>query len=215
MPCSLRFGSFAVLSLALAAAACGGNSAAPGPASPASPATDAATSGAPSAPAAGSSATPAPAPSSPSTTTSTLAGGGELQGAKLQQTSGSQATVDVAGGPGNGPHEKEPGRTQKDIQTIIQAHRDEARACYDNAQKAHPDATMKGNLDVKWLIDPTGKVTETSIDDAKTDIKDPGVQKCIQDVIKSIHFAVSGKGFETRAHYPFNFNPHNVPAKAQ
>jgi hypothetical protein len=111
-------------------------------------------------------------------------------------------------GPARGPHESEPGRSVKDIQVIVQAHRDEARACYDRAQQAHPDLTMKGNLHVKWTIDPTGKVTEIAVDDAQSDIHDPAIGKCVMDVIRSIHFAVSAKGFETHAHYPFNFNPH-------
>ena len=72
-----------------------------------------------------------------------------------------------------GPHQSEPGRSVKDIQVIVQAHRDDARACYDQAQQAHPDPTMKGNLDVKWTIDPTGKVTEISVDDSRSDIHDP------------------------------------------
>ena len=114
-------------------------------------------------------------------------------------------------GPGRGPHQSEPGRSVKDIQVIVQAHRDEARACYDQVQQARPDPSMKGALDVKWTIDPTGKVTEISVDDSRSDIHDPAIGKCVMNVIKGIHFAVSGKGFETRAHYPFNFNPHNAP----
>jgi hypothetical protein len=109
------------------------------------------------------------------------------------------------------PGQAEPGRSVKDIQVIVQAHRDEARACYDQAQQVHPDPTMKGNLDVKWTIDPTGKVTDIAVDDSRSDIHDPAIGKCVVDVIKGIHFAVSAKGFETRAHYPFNFNPHNLP----
>jgi hypothetical protein len=118
-------------------------------------------------------------------------------------------------GPGKGPHQSEPGRSVKDIQVIVQAHRDEARACYDQVQQTRPDPSMKGNLDVKWTIDPTGKVTEISIDDPRSDIHDPAVGKCVMNIIKGIHFAVSAKGFETRAHYPFNFNPHNYPARPQ
>ncbi len=118
-------------------------------------------------------------------------------------------------GPGKGPHQSEPGRSVKDIQVIVQAHRDEARVCYDQAQQTHPDPTMKGNLDVKWTIDPTGKVTEISVDDSRSDIHDASIGKCVMGVIKGIHFAVSAKGFETRAHYPFNFNPHNSPSRPQ
>ena len=101
----------------------------------------------------------------------------------------------------------------KDIQVIVQAHRDEARACYDRAQQSHPDPSMKGNLDVKWTIDPTGNVTDIGVDDSRSDIHDTAIGKCVADVIKGIHFSVSSKGFETRAHYPFNFNPHGAPMR--
>ena len=144
----------------------------------------------------------------------TLGDAGDLQGTKLQSSSSSASTADLPeAGPGRGPHPSEPGRSVKDIQVIVQAHRDEARACYDQAQQAHPNPSMKGNLDVKWTIDPTGKVTEIAVDDAQSDIHDPAIGKCVIAVIKGIQFAVSAKGFETRAHYPFNFNPHNAPPR--
>jgi hypothetical protein len=118
-------------------------------------------------------------------------------------------------GPGRGPHQSEPGRSVKDIQVIVQAHRDEARACYDRVQQDHPDPSLRGNLDVKWTIDPTGKVTDLSIDDSRSDIHDTLIGKCVMSIIKGLHFSVSAKGFETRAHYPFNFNPHNSPTHPQ
>jgi hypothetical protein len=143
----------------------------------------------------------------------TLGDAGDLQGTKLQSSSTTSSTADMPDtGPGHGPHQSEPGRSVKDIQVIVQAHRDEARACYDQVQQTRPDPTMKGNLDVKWTIDPTGKVTDIAIED-RSDIHDPAIGKCVMDIIKGIHFAVSAKGFETRAHYPFNFNPHNSPPR--
>jgi hypothetical protein len=201
---SIALAFVALPTLALLAAACGGSSAqAPAPGSPGGAAvTDA-----------GTASAPPPAPSAPTTTTITLGDAGDLQGTKLQSTTtgGASSAEMPEAGPAKGPHQAEPGRAVKDIQVIVQAHRDEARACYDQAQKAHPDPTMKGNLDVKWTIDPTGKVTDIAVDDAKSDIHDPVVGKCITGIIKGIHFSVSAKGFETRAHYPFNFNPHNFP----
>jgi hypothetical protein len=197
------------LPLAFAAAACGG-AAAQGP-SAVSQAPG--TAGGPSD--AGVAAATAPAPSSPTTTTETLPDAGDLQGSKLQSASGSSSSSDMPdAGPGRGPHQSEPGRSVKDIQVIVQAHRDEARACYDRVQQDHPDPNLKGNLDVKWSIDPTGTVTDVAIDDSRSDIHDPLIGKCVMAIIKGIHFSVSAKGFETRAHYPFNFNPHNVPARA-
>lgn len=194
--------------------ACGGGSqsAAPGAATPASVTSSSDPATASGAPAPGTPGTAgAPVSSPPTTTTLTLADGGDMQGTKLGSSTTSTATAAaVDNGPARGPHQSEPGRSVKDIQVIVQAHRDDARACYDAVQTQHPDPTMKGNLDVKWTIDPTGKVTDVTVDEGKSDIHDPAVAKCVTDLIKGISFSVSAKGFETRAHYPFNFNPKNV-----
>jgi len=140
------------------------------------------------------------------TTTMTLPDGGDLTGIKL----GNSSTIVVINDAGTrdaalDPKAHDPGRSPPDIQVMIAVHRDEARACYDAALKAHPG--IEGNLDIKWTIDPKGVVTETSIDDGKSDIHEAGVGKCIGDIIKKIKFAESPRGVETHAHYPFNFHP--------
>ena len=66
---------------------------------------------------------------------------------------------------------------------------------------------MEGDLDIKFLIDPSGAVTEAEVDQQKSTIHHDGTGKCVADVIKKIKFNKSDKGFETRAHYPFNFHP--------
>jgi hypothetical protein len=164
------------------------------------------------------SGTPEAVPSTTTTTTMTLGDGGDLQGTKLSSSTTTTQTAPVgtagaAGSDGGTVQGHEPGRSQKDIQTIILARRDEARACYDKALKDHPG--IEGNIDIKWTIDPKGAVTETSVDEGKSDIHEPSVGKCIQDIIKQIHFSVSGKGLETRAHYPFNFHPRHGGAPQQ
>jgi hypothetical protein len=205
-PVPLSASAISIALAALLASACGGASA------PAASAASASAASSLDGGASAAAAAPSSAPSSPTTTTATLPDAGELQGAKLQSssTSGVQTADMPEAGPGRGPHQSEPGRSVKDIQVIVQAHRDEARACYDRVQQDHPDPNLKGNLDVKWTIDPTGKVTEIAIDDSRSDIHDTLIGKCVMTIIKGIKFSVSAKGFETRAHYPFNFNPHNV-----
>jgi hypothetical protein len=103
------------------------------------------------------------------------------------------------------PRKSELGRGVDDIRAIIGARRDEFRACYDKSLRDHPG--IEGDIDVKWVIDPKGAATDLSVDDAKTSISEPGVRTCIMDIIKKIRFAESPKGFESRTHYPFNFNP--------
>jgi TonB family protein len=140
------------------------------------------------------------------TTTSNLPDGGELQGAKLGSSMHTEVETKGDAGPKAGPgHAQEPGRSRQDIQTIVMAHRDEARACYDQGLKDHPG--IEGDLTVKWAIDPTGKVADASVDSSKSTINEAGVGTCIVEIIKKITFAPSKGGFETRATYPFNFHP--------
>jgi hypothetical protein len=133
----------------------------------------------------------------------TLGDGGDLQGTKLG--SSSSQTIETKGSSGPKPTgAAEPGRGVKDIQAIVASRRDDARACYDNALKTHPG--IEGDIDIKWVIDPKGNVSDITIDEGKSTIHEPSVGKCISAVIQKIKFAESAKGFETRTHYPFNFH---------
>lgn len=85
------------------------------------------------------------------------------------------------------------------------AKRDQARACYDTAQKTTP--TLEGDIAIQWVIDPQGAVTDPKVDTMKTTLQDAKLGECIIGVIKSLKFPASGKGLETRANYPFNFHP--------
>jgi TonB family protein len=140
------------------------------------------------------------------TTTTALGDGGDLQGAKLGSSSHTEVETKGDAGPKAGAgHTQEPGRKREDIQTIVMARRDEARACYDKGLKDHPG--IEGDLTVKFVIDPTGSVSDASVDSSKSSINEPTVGACIVDIIKKIKFAPSKGGFETRANYPFNFHP--------
>jgi hypothetical protein len=138
------------------------------------------------------------------TTTTTLTLSDAGPGTKLTSVSGGASDVSVDGGLA-APRQAEIGRGVKDLQAIVVARRDEARACYDAALKSHPG--IEGNLDIQWTIDPKGVVTDISVDTARSEILEPTVGNCIISIIKKIHFNESPKGFETRTHYPFNFHP--------
>jgi hypothetical protein len=155
---------------------------------------------------AGAGGAPDTTGSQTSTTTMTLGKGGDLSGAKLSSSSTTTVEGPVQpGAPRPTPGSSEPGRGTEDIRVAVMARRDDARACYDRALKDHPG--MEGSLTIKWVIDPKGNVTEAEVDPTRTSIHEPAVTKCVIDVIKQIRFPESPKGFETRANYPFNFNP--------
>ena len=141
------------------------------------------------------------------TTTLAVGDGGDLQGCKLVETHTSTTAPDASAGAVKPAHGHDVGRTPQDIRAIIQAHRDEARACYDAAVKDHPG--IEGDLVIEWTIDPKGNVTQTSLNSAKSQIVEPTVVSCVSDVIKKIQFNASAGGYETRAYYPFNFHPHH------
>jgi TonB family protein len=189
--------------------ACGGGKPAGDAKSPGegtAPTEGAASSGAGGGTAASSGAVSSGGASGGTTTTTALPDGGELQGAKLGSSTHTEVETKGDGGPKAGAgHNQEPGRKREDIQTIVMARRDEARACYDKGLKDHPG--IEGDLTVKFVIDPTGTVSDASVDSSKSSINEPTVGACIVDIIKKIKFAPSKGGFETRANYPFNFHP--------
>jgi hypothetical protein len=170
---------------------------------------------APAAPGGAGSATtadPTAADAGPTTTTTTtLPAGGDLQGAKLEQTTTVASTTGSAAPAPKGPHTHDPGRGVADIKAIVVAHRDDARACYDAALKDHPG--IEGDLVIQWTIDPKGNVTAVTEDTSRSQITEPTVVACVVKIIQGIQFAPSAGGFETKAYYPFNFHPrHSQPA---
>jgi hypothetical protein len=130
----------------------------------------------------------APAPSSPS--------------------SSGVAAASASADPPKPPRTHDPGRGIDDLNAIVKAHRDEARACYDKALADHPG--IEGDLVIAWTIDPKGKVTQTSLDVSRSTIAEPSVVACVSTIIMRIQFAPSPGGFETKASFPFNFHPHRV-----
>jgi hypothetical protein len=155
-------------------------------------------------PASDGGATPDPAAA---TTTVALGDGGDLQGAKLTEAHSVTSTSSSAAPPPKGPHKHEVGRGPDDIRAIIVSHRDDARACYDNALKDHPG--IEGDLVIQWMIDPKGNVSQVSSDTSRSQILEPTVVDCVSEIIKKLQFAPSQGGFETKAFYPFNFHPHH------
>lgn len=147
---------------------------------------------APDAPGAASSgATPAPAasgpaaePTSPPTTTTQLDADAGL-GTKLE------------------PKRSSDGRGAADIDAAIKARKADTRACYDKV--ASKDPKIEGDVRVSWTIDPTGAVTNVAVDPAQTNVGDDAVGKCLVEVVKSLHFPASAKGFETPSGYKWNF----------
>jgi hypothetical protein len=97
----------------------------------------------------------------------------------------------------------EPGRCLDDIAKQVQARKSEARACYD----ALSTSKVKGRLVINFRIDAEGNVTETSQGMQEGQIQDETLITCVSDVIKSVKFAKSAAGKNTRAYHQFEFSP--------
>jgi hypothetical protein len=183
------------LLLSLALSACGG-----GQVSPAAPAAEAPATG--SGVDAGTVATPPTGRDSGSS--------GSSAGAASPGPGGT-AEPDIDAGR-LGPRAHDPGRGPADIRAIVVAHRDEARACYDQSLSAHPG--IEGDLMIHWVIDPKGVVSQVASDAARSQILEPSLVACIAEILMKLQFAPSQRGFETKAFYPFNFHPRHPPRAA-
>jgi hypothetical protein len=150
---------------------------------------------------------PNTAPTIPAASSSAEAGAPTPSSPSSSGVAAASASADAAPPP-KPPHTHDPGRGIDDLNAIVKAHRDEARACYDKALADHPG--IEGDLVIAWTIDPTGKVTQTSLDVSRSTIAEPSVVACVSTIIMRIQFAPSPGGFETKASFPFNFHPHHV-----
>ena len=130
------------------------------------------------------SATPSAASTSPATTTAQLDEDAGL-GTKLE------------------PKKSTDGRGAADIDAAIKLRKAETRACYDKV--ASKDPKIEGDVRVFWTIDTKGHVTGVTVDPAQTNVGDDAVGKCLVEVVKSLHFPPSSKGFETPSGYRWNF----------
>jgi hypothetical protein len=142
---------------------------------------------------------PAVSTTGESTTTASLPyDGGAGQGTKLPLLS--DASDAGAGAPdGGGRRTHEPGRGPDDIRAAVVARRAETRSCFEKASAAPGGRS----LTMQWTIDPKGNVGAPSLDASRSDVTDPEVVHCIAEIVKSIKFAASPGGYETKASYPF------------
>ncbi len=96
-------------------------------------------------------------------------------------------------------------RTQAVIAAVVAQNRPRVRACYEAERQKNP--TLTGTLTVHFKLDPQGKVVEANVVDARSTLPVPSLHKCALDVVRSISFPPSSRGFESQVNYPFDFKP--------
>jgi pyruvate/2-oxoglutarate dehydrogenase complex dihydrolipoamide acyltransferase (E2) component len=103
------------------------------------------------------------------------------------------------------PAGQEDERSMEVIAAVVKANRQKARDCYEKALKQN--SGLKGDLVIHFTLKPNGKVKEATLNRERSTITEPSVVNCVIDVIRSLEYPKSSKGFESTINYPFNFNP--------
>jgi hypothetical protein len=113
---------------------------------------------------------------------------------------------DMGAGAGTEAHRhEEETRTTEGIAAVVKKNREQARACYEKVLKDKPG--LKGDLVIQFVLKPDGAVKSAELNQERSTLSEPAIVKCVVDVIKSLKFPASSRGMETKANYPFNFNP--------
>lgn len=91
------------------------------------------------------------------------------------------------------------------IANFVKARRDKVRPCYDTVQKQQRE--LKGDLMIRFTLDPSGKVTKIEYDRAASTIDSDKIADCVMTEMKTWQFPSSSKRMASEVGYPFNFNP--------
>lgn len=117
---------------------------------------------------------------------------------------GAKRSAPDAPAPDNPAPDCEPGRCLEDLAQRIDAHRAEARACYDASRERQPE--LEGWVAINYEIDENGTVIDASQGIQDDQITEPEVVDCLLEVIRGIQFAPSAKGRTTSAFRRFEFS---------
>jgi hypothetical protein len=98
-----------------------------------------------------------------------------------------------------------PDRSINDIQAVIGSNRDLFRNCYERSLKAHPG--LKGKYVLTFVINPNGTIKSAETDQATSQIHQSDMASCAEAAVRTLKFPPNKKGKESRASYPFDFNP--------
>lgn len=96
-------------------------------------------------------------------------------------------------------------RTQAVIRQVVLSHRGKVRECYERELAKSPG--LRGKLTVHFKILPNGTVDFAEVNGPRSSLHQPMLGLCAINVIKSIQFPPSSRGFESLVNYPFDFNP--------
>lgn len=100
------------------------------------------------------------------------------------------------------------------IQQAMRGVLSKVLGCYQEALKTQP--ALAGKLFVKFTVeaepDVGGLVTDSSIDAEASEITDPKLGECVQDVMFDLELDPPTNGGRVEVTYPFSLQPHKVQA---
>ncbi len=88
------------------------------------------------------------------------------------------------------------------IQSVVRKRFSTFRTCYEEGLRKDP--TLKGRVAVRFVIDLDGRVSSAS--DARSDLPDATVLRCITDTVRELVFPKPEGGIVTVV-YPIEFSP--------
>lgn len=94
------------------------------------------------------------------------------------------------------------------IRQLIRAHFPRFRACYMQGLQLDPKLT--GDVMVEFVIELTGRVSDSRIVEADSTLQDPAVRECVRKGYEKIWFP-EPVGGEVKVTYPINFASKDAP----
>ncbi|MDB5218754.1 MAG: putative abductin-like protein [Myxococcaceae bacterium] len=88
------------------------------------------------------------------------------------------------------------------IRSVVVEHLEVFGKCYEDGRRTNPK--LQGKVTVKFEIDQDGTVTKSA--DARSDLPDEAVVKCVVDAYRTLRFPRPDAGVVT-VYFPLIFNP--------
>jgi hypothetical protein len=97
------------------------------------------------------------------------------------------------------------------VRSVIRAHADEVRRCYEAYLTAHPDAA--GQVALKWIIGADGNVRDPILLREKTTLPGNEVPECVAERLKTWQFPQPRNGGIAIITYPWIMRPPRQPPR--
>ena len=98
-------------------------------------------------------------------------------------------------------------RAYADIQAVFRQNSSKFQPCVWHATQASNPEKNQGRVVFTFTIDVSGKVINSVVDDAASEVKDPTARQCVLQALKSLPFPASRRGIPTTVTYPLDFRP--------